>query len=167
MAIGTSLAAVTQEHAQMPPGMTHGQHLALLRKAAETKTRGAAAMGFDQDATTHRFVLAADGGAIEVEVKNPEDVANRNAIREHLRQIAAEFARGVFEKPFATHGEVPPGVPMLQRLQGSVAYTYEQTSLGARVHIRTSNGEALAAVHDFLRYQIKEHHPGDPTSIRK
>jgi hypothetical protein len=130
------------------------------------RRRGALVMGFDQDVTTHHFVLVADGGAIEVEVNDSQDVANRDAIRDHLREIAAQFRQGVFDKPFATHGEVPPGVPVLQRLHGSVTYQYEPTSRGARVRIETSNREALAAIHDFLRYQITEHHTGDPTSIR-
>jgi hypothetical protein len=165
--IGIPLAAAMQEHPQMPPGMTHAEHLTLIRKDADMRRRGALAMGFDQDVTTHHFVLAVDGGAIEVEVNDPKDVANRDAIRQHLREIAAQFRLGVFDKPFATHGEVPPGVPVLQRLHGSVTYPYEQTSRGGRVRIETSNREALAAIHDFLRYQITEHHTGDPTSIRK
>ena len=145
-AVVTSLAAIAQDHPPM---------------------RGAVAMGFDQHATAHHFLLAADGGAIEVAANATNDAVNRDAIREHLREIAAQFRLGVFDKPFATHGEVPPGVPVLQRLHESVSYQYEETSTGARVRIRTSNREALAALHDFLRYQIAEHHTGDPTSIRK
>jgi len=166
-AIGTSLWAVAQEHPTMPAGMSHDEHLAQMRKDADLKKRGALTMGFDQDATTHHFVLTAAGGAIEVEVNDANDVANRAAIREHLRQIAAQFRQGVFDKPFATHADVPPGVPVLQRLHELVSYDYEETSSGGRVRIATSNREALAAVHDFLRYQIAEHRTGDSTSIRK
>ena len=148
--------------------MTHDEHLALLRKGAEMRRRGALAMGFDQDVTTHHFVLAVNGGAIEVGVNDPKDVANRDAIREHLREIARQFRQGVFDKPFATHGELPPGVPVLQRLHGSVTSPVpSKRRCGGRVRIETSNREALAAIHDFLRYQITEHHTGDPTSIRK
>jgi len=33
------------------------------------------------------------------------------------------------------------------------------------VRITTRDGEALAAVHEFLRYQIREHHTGDPLTV--
>jgi hypothetical protein len=166
-AMGTSLMASPQEHPTMPAGMSHDEHLALMRKDAEMKKRGALAMGFDQDATTHHFVLTATGGAIEVEVNDATDVASRAAIREHLQQIATQFRQGVFDKPFVTHGEVPPGVPVLQRLHESVIYDYQETPRGGRVRIESSNRDGLAAIHDFLRYQIAEHRTGDPTSVRK
>jgi hypothetical protein len=83
-------------------------HLAQMKKDAELKARGALAMGFDQEKTTHHFLLTADGGIIEVAVSDPSDIANRDAIRSHLKDIAGEFARGDFTKPFATHNQVPP-----------------------------------------------------------
>jgi hypothetical protein len=58
------------------------------------KKRGAAAMGFDQDATTHHFRLTTTGAFIQVQINDPSDVANRDAIRAHLKEIAAEFAQG-------------------------------------------------------------------------
>ena len=42
---------------QMPPGMTHEQHLKQMQKDAELEHRGADAMGFDQTVTTHHFLL--------------------------------------------------------------------------------------------------------------
>ena len=39
-------------------------------------TRGAQAMGFDQERTDHHFLLYADGGAIDVTVKETSDAAN-------------------------------------------------------------------------------------------
>jgi hypothetical protein len=41
-----------QEHPPMPAGMSHAQHLERM-KDDELKKRGAAAMGFDQDKTSH------------------------------------------------------------------------------------------------------------------
>ena len=79
------------------------------RRSRGLKKRGAEAMGFDQDATTHHFRLAPSGGSIEVTVKNEKDAEVIAAVRSHLRSIAADFARGEFDKPFQTHGEVPPG----------------------------------------------------------
>jgi hypothetical protein len=33
------------------------------------------------------------------------------------------------------------------------------------VDISTDDGAALAAIHDFLRYQITEHKTGDPMTV--
>ena len=148
----------------MPPGMTHEQHLAQMQKDAELKRRGAAAMGFDQNATTHHFLLTADGGVIDVSVNEAADATNRDAIRAHLKEISDEFARGNFAKPFATHGEVPPGVKTMQQRLTALAFRYEDTPRGGRVVIRTEDGKARAAVREFLRYQIREHATGDPLS---
>ena len=153
------------QHPPMPPGMTHEEHLAQMRKDAELKKRGAAAMGFDQDAVSHHFRLSASGGSIEVTVKDSRDAASLEAIRAHLKEIAGEFAAGRFDAPFATHGEVPPGVPALQQRRGDITYGYEEMPAGGRVAIATTDREALAAVHEFLRYQIKEHKTGDPVTI--
>jgi hypothetical protein len=155
------------QHPTMPPGMTHEEHLRQMKKDADLKKRGAAAMGFDQDTTTHHFRLTKDGGAIEVSVKDDADEAGRGQIRRHLEEIAAQFADGDFEKPFATHGEMPPGVSTMKQRKQSIAYTYEATSAGGRIRIVTSDTKARDAVHDFLRYQIREHGTGDPLSVPK
>ena len=147
-------------------GVTHEEHLAQMQKDAEMKRRGVEAMGFDQDAVVHHFVLRPSGGSIGVEVRDPKDAANLAAIRTHLRKIADDFGRGHFDAPFTTHGEVPPGVPTLQRLKSAVSYAYVDTTAGGRVDVSTTNAEALEAIHDFLRYQIREHHTGDSETIK-
>lgn len=157
-----SARASAQQHPEMPPGMTHDEHLAQMKRDAEMKARGAQAMGFDQDAVAHHFLLAADGGVIQVDVLDPNDEASVRAIRGHLRQIAAAFQAGSFDAPLATHAEVPDGVPVLRRLRSAVSYAFDETPTGGRVRIVTADAEALAAVHAFLRYQIREHHTGDP-----
>jgi hypothetical protein len=157
-----ALALALGQHSAMPDGMTHEEHQAQMKREAELKARGAQAMGFDQDAARHHFVLTETGGAIEVGAANPDDRATRDAVRNHLRQIARDFAAGVFDAPFATHGEVPDGVPTLPRLAAAIRHRYEERPDGARVSIVASSPEALAAVHAFLRYQIREHKTGDP-----
>jgi hypothetical protein len=155
------------QHASMPPGMTHEEHQAQMQKDADLKKRGMAAMGFDQDKTTHHFLLATNGGSIEVGVKDASDAESRTRVRAHLKEIAAEFAGGNFDKPFATHAEVVPGVRTMQERRASIAYAYEDTPDGGRVRISTSDGAASAAVHAFLRYQIREHATGDPQSVKR
>src|SRR5580765_8448033 len=116
---GVALCASTVrgQHAEMPAGMTREQHLAQLQHDEDVKRRGAAAMGFDQDTVAHHFLLSAHGGSIVVDVRDRADAKNLAAIRVHLRQISGQFADGNFGAPYATHGEVPPGVPVLQQLK--------------------------------------------------
>ncbi len=122
-------------------------------------------MGFDQDTTAHHFRLAANGGSIAVDVKRPGDNETRAQIRSHLKEIAVAFQRGNFDKPLMTHGEQPPGVPVLQRLKAELTYTYEDTDRGGLVRIVTRNADALAALHAFMKYQITEHATGDPLTV--
>jgi len=147
------------QHHTMPGGVSHQEHHAQMQKEADLKRHGAMAMGFDQDKTAHKFSSTATGGSIEVTVKDPADEASRTAIRAHLKHIAEAFAKGDFEKPFQTHGEIPPGVPEMQRLKAAITYKYEELSQGGAVRIVTADPEALRAVHEFLAYQGREHHP--------
>ena len=134
----------------------HGEHDAALDE------RGARAMGFSQTATVHHFLLKPDGGVIQVEVKDASDASNRELVRQHLSHVARAFAEGDFETPMLVHERVPPGADVMRRLKSEISYTYEETEAGARVRISTKNAEALAAVQDFLRFQIEDHRTGDP-----
>jgi hypothetical protein len=154
------------QHPSMPPVMTHEEHLAQMQKDAELKRRGAEAMGFDPDKTSHHFRLTVDGGVISVVASSTADSTSRDQIREHLKAIAVAFARGDFGKPTATHAEVPPGVETLRRSKTAIRYAFEQLPAGGSVHITTADPSALAAIHEFLRYQIKEHATGDPLSVQ-
>ncbi len=158
-------AAAYAQHPAMPAGMTHEQHLAQMKKEADMRAHGKEAMGFDQDTTTHHFATASDGGSIAVDVNSPADLAGRDQIRAHLKEIAASFKQGDFSKPFMTHGEQPPGVPELQRLKSEISYVYTETPKGGILRIITGNPDALAAVHVFLRYQMSEHGTGASVAV--
>ena len=130
--------------------------------------RGNAVMGFDQLKTTHHFYLYEDGGAIDVSVKNLSDTTNRDAIRSHLPHIAMLFNQGDFAAPMLVHDSKDvPGTAGMTRLKDAITYTYQQTPAGGRVEIKTTNFEAIKAVHDFLRFQITDHKTGDSLDIRK
>ncbi len=131
----------------------------------EVKERGEHAMGFSQDKTTHHFRLYPDGGAIEVEATDPRDAASREQIRMHLTHIVKAFSDGDFSIPLFTHGLNPPGADVMKKLRLEIAYTYEEAGRGARVRITTRNPAALAAVYQFLRFQISDHHTGDTTDV--
>jgi hypothetical protein len=128
---------------------------------AEMNARGNRTMGFDQAKTTHQFRTLEDGGAIEVTVNDPADSANLLAIRTHLKQVAADFTKGDFRSPLATHDEMPAGVEGMQAAKDKISYKYEEMANGGRVRIGTQDASALEAVHRFLGYQVTEHRTGD------
>jgi hypothetical protein len=134
-------------------------------RAAEVDRRGDHVMGFEHEKTSHHFRLSRDGGAIEAEAQDPSDTESRDRIREHFAHIAAMFSEGNFRAPMLIHGEEPPGVPVMKRLKDRIRYEFEPTDRGGRVRIRASEPEAIAAIHEFLRYQIRDHRTGDPLAI--
>jgi hypothetical protein len=42
---------------------------------------------------------------------------------------------------------------------------FEGLPAGGRVRIKAKSDETLKAVHDFLRFQIEDHHTGDSTEV--
>ena len=128
--------------------------------------RGDHVMGFSHEKTTHHFLLYKDGGAIEVTANDAKDADSRDQIQMHLGHIAKMFAAGDFNAPMLVHDRVPPGVPVLQRLKGEVKYEFQKTERGGTVRITTANAEAVKAVHEFLRFQIKDHGTGDSGEVQ-
>ncbi len=162
------IVAVANASAQQPAGLTPATEAKCPMHDAQSRMneRGEKGMGFSQSATTHHFFLKANGGVIEVEANDSADVASRNEIRMHLRHIAQAFQSGDFDIPMFVHDAVPPGVPEMKRLQKEIRYTFEESSSGGRVVIYSADKEAVAAIHDFLLFQIKEHKTGDATQVR-
>ena len=141
----------------------HQQHM----KQKAVESRGDHAMGFSHEKTTHHFRLLSDGGAIEVEANDAKDTANRDQIRAHLTQIAEMFTAGNFETPLFIHGQTPTGVPEMKRLHDVIGYRFESTAQGGRVRITARSPEAIQAVHEFLKFQITDHHTGDPLTASR
>jgi hypothetical protein len=123
-------------------------------------------MGFSQTSTAHHFFLNPSGGVIQVEAKDAADVSDRDNIRMHLMHIAKAFENGDFDIPMFVHDTVPPGVPEMKKLREKIRYSFKETPNGGRVVIASTDQEALAAIHIFLRFQVEEHKTGDPTEIR-
>ena len=124
-------------------------------------------MGFDQDKTTHHFVLTASGGYIDVTVHDASDQKNLSAIREHLTYIAVKFKDGDFNIPMLVHGQLPPGTEIMKRSKGRIDYQFKVMERGGRVTITTNHRGALQAIHEFIRYQIQEHNTGDSLTVPK
>jgi len=134
---------------------------------AEVNKRGDKTMGFSHLMTTHRFRLFEDGGAIEVEINDPNDSDSRAKIQKHLNKIAERFGVGDFAMPMAIHAQTPPGVAVMSDLKADIAYKYEDTGHGGRVRIISKSRDAIAAVHEFLRFQIQDHKTNDSPEVEK
>jgi len=150
----------SEDKPQAPPSSDSTQD-----SHSQRNERGEKGMGFSQTATTHHFLLKPDGGVIQVEVNDPKDTAARGSIRVHLAHIARAFSSGDFDIPMFVHDTVPPGAPEMKRLKDKISYTFEPSPNGGRVRITTADPAALGAIHDFLRFQIREHQTKDPTTL--
>ena len=133
---------------------------------AIVENHGDQAMGFPHDKTTHHFLLSDTGGSINVTANDPKDSADIQTIRMHLEHIATAFASGDYSTPMFVHDEVPPGVTSMKILKDQIHFRYESLDAGARVIIASDNPLALAAIHDFLRFQITDHRTGDPLEVQ-
>ena len=133
---------------------------------SDVDRRGDEAMGFSHRQTAHHFTLTRDGGRISAAALSADDVETRDAIRAHMGHIAVAFSAGNFEMPMFIHGQIPPGVKAMKRLRDRIAFVAEDTERGAQVVIRTTDPDALAAIHAFLRFQISDHRTGDAPSVQ-
>ena len=157
-------AALAQEMPKDCPMMQ--SHEKTKGPSASVMEHGGTAMGFDQVKTTHHFFLKSDGGVIQVTANDAGDSASRDMIQTHLKHIAAAFSEGDFAIPMLVHDRVPPGVAEMKQLKEKIHYRYEALDMGGRVVIQTDDASALAAVHEFLRFQIQDHATGDSLKLK-
>jgi hypothetical protein len=168
-----SIFTVAISNAQHPSHAEHQQKAKSEQKdqhshdghTEDVNKRGDKVMGFSHAKTTHHFRLKTDGGTIEVTANEGNDTASRDQIRTHLKHIAQKFAAGDFTAPMLIHSQTPPGVPAMQRLKAEITYRYEEIERGGQVRILANNPEAIAAIHEFLRFQIQDHKTGDFTEV--
>lgn len=139
--------------------------LAACRGGAEAErftavqTRGAAVMGVDQYTATHVFEPLPDGGRIVLQ-RDSADAAGTAVIRAHLRQIAVAFAAGDFRLPGVVHAQDVPGTAVMASRRDAITYAADTLARGGEVRIRTTDAEALRAVHRFLAFQRADHRAG-------
>lgn len=144
----------------------HAEHMKQAAAASEVE-HNHDTFGMAHDATTHNFRLFDDGGAIELRANDPKDTKSIDAIRAHLRSVAADFTANDFAKPLFVHGKLPDGVPAMKDKSTAISYRYEEVPSGGRVRITTRDAEALAAVHSFLRFQVGEHKTADTGQVER
>lgn len=114
--------------------------------AAEPLAGQATAVG-GAGASRH-FALNTQGGVIGIEASNLDDPVAADEIREQLAQLART------------------GVTELQRFRADIDYVYMPTAGGGELRIESRNDEALNAIHEYLRLQIRELQTGDSEDIR-
>jgi hypothetical protein len=130
---------------------------------ADVDHRHDEATGVSHEGALHHFGLAKDGGSIRLEVTDASATEARDRIREHLQMVARSFAAGDFALPTLIHDQVPPGVDVMKTHKDVILYAYAPSEKGGIVSISTRDAEALDAVHEFLRFQIRDHGTNDPT----
>jgi TusA-related sulfurtransferase len=54
----------------------------------------------------------------------------------------------------------------MQKLKSEISYRYEEIERGGRLRITSKDPSAIAAIHDFLKFQIEDHKTGDSTTIK-
>ena len=149
MTIALPAAGAAQSHDSH--AMAHGDSA-----FGAMQTRGKRVMGVDQYTSVHRFDALPDGGMVELQ-RNLDDSAGVAAIRAHMRAIARAFAAGDFSAPATVHLETVPGVAVMRARRATMRYEASDLPRGAVLRIRSSDPQAVAAVHRFLAYQRREH----------
>jgi hypothetical protein len=153
------IAAVAQQPQSTDPQKSKHDSMETMNQ------RGDKVMGFDHTLTTHHFLLKPNGGVIQIEANDRADTVSRDQIRKHMRHIAKMFGEGNFSAPMLIHEQNPPGAAVMKELKDRIQYEFAENAGGAFIRISTSDPAALKAIHEFLRYQIKEHMTGDPLDV--
>lgn len=76
------------------------------------------------------------------------------------------FSAGDFDAPMLIHARHPPGSVTMARLRNRIRYQYHDTEAGGAVTISTADKAAIRAIHEFLRFQIKDHQTGDWLDVK-
>src|SRR5438552_19208231 len=155
--VAFSLTAAVATFVFMTDSVSRGQ---VSQSSARAAASGDVAMDFDQAKTTHHFKLLAEGGAIEITANDPSDVASRDAIRQHVANIATMFGQGNFNLPMLVHGQKPPGIDTMARLKGTISYTADNVPDGGRARMTTADSRGRKAGDDFRRVQTQEQQRG-------
>lgn len=124
-------------------------------------------MGFSQTTTTHHFVLTDKGGFVQVTANDPNDKQQIETVQMHLKHISGMFSDGNFSVPHFVHAQNPPGADTMRKMKKSITYSEESLPNGGRVKMESDSPQAIAAIHDFLQFQIRDHQTGDPLTVTK
>lgn len=124
--------------------------------------RGKMAMGVDQYTSAHQFDLTPGGGRIQLQ-RASDDSLGVAQIRAHMKLIQHAFQAGDFSTPAFVHARDMPGTATMSEKRTTITYTYADLPRGGEVRISSSDPAAIAAIHEFLAAQRKDHHASGMT----
>lgn len=126
-------------------------------RQAVVAQRGADIMPFDLNATTHVFTKTKNGGIQRVIAKDASDAREIALIRDHLRAIRAQFAKGDFSGPAHIHGAGMPGLAELKQAPSQVSVQYREIGTGAELVYSSDNPRLVSAIHRWFDAQLSDH----------
>lgn len=133
-------------------------HPADTQRQAEVAKLGPDVMPFNLKATTHIFTKSSDGGTQRVIAKDASDAVQTRLVREHLREIQAQFQKGDFSGPSHIHGNDMPGLAQIKAAKaGQISITYQDVGGGAELAYRTGNTKLVSALHAWFDAQLSDH----------
>lgn len=119
--------------------------------------RGADIMPFDLNATTHVFTKTTNGGVQQVIAKDANDSGQISLVRNHLKAIRAQFAKGDFSGPTHIHGAGMPGLAELEEAPSEVSVQYREINTGAELVYSSENPRLVSAIHRWFDAQLSDH----------
>lgn len=129
------------------------------------QARGRMAMGVDQYTSAHSFEPLPDGGRITL-IRDSGDTAGGARIRAHMQEIAAAFRQGNFALPGFVHDREVPGTAVMRARRAQISYTPDSIPGGGQLRITSRDPRAIAAIHDFLAFQRRDHRTEEPGQHR-
>jgi len=131
--------------------------LAARSRQAEVAARGAEAMPFDLDQTTHVFQQLPDGGLQTVTAKDMANTEQIALIQAHLQEEAVKFRHGDFGDPATIHGQDMPGLADLKAGAAKIDVAYTALPNGGQIRYATSDPTLIMALHHWFAAQVSDH----------
>ena len=162
LAMACTANAQTVEGPRMDhQNMDHAAHSLMLNQSqrqAEVAQRGKQVMPFTLAATTHIFSKTETGGVQQVVTKTAGDEVQAKLIRQHLRDIQAQFLKGDFSGPSHIHGQAMAGLAELKAAApDQIAIGYTDIQGGAELSYTTANPALVSAIHRWFDAQLSDH----------
>ena len=80
-------------------------------------------------------------------------------IQAHLQEEAIRFQNGDFSDPAHIHGDMMPGLAVLQERGTELTIVYTPLDNGAQILYTTEDETLITAIHDWFATQTSDHGP--------
>jgi hypothetical protein len=119
--------------------------------------RGNVAMGFNQTKIHHHFMSTTTGGEIMIMSTNMSDIQTIDEIKNHVKDIQAEFSQGNFTKPFYIHAQIVPGTDVMTAKKNLINYSIKDIDGGSVLILTANDTTLLNAIQQFMDFQSSQH----------